>query len=497
MEAWDRLLALSRELSLARSACGLLHWDEETFLPRKGAAWRAEQLAYLTGLAHRRWASPQTGEWISACEEAGFAPDSNEAVNTRWWRREYERAARLPAEFVEECARTESLALGAWRKARADGDFGRFLPHLKTLICQARERAERWGYAERRYDALLDAHEPGLTTAVAGGLFERLAPELSALAKEGREIRAEKGEECLPAGPYPAAAQRGLNREVAEAFGFDFEAGRLDVSAHPFCSSLGPGDCRMTTRYDERDFLVSLYGALHETGHGLYEQGLPAEHWGEPCGRAVSLGVHESQSRLWENHVGRTPEFWEHWLPRAAERFPQLGNTSPGLLWRRANRVTPSFIRVEADEVTYDLHIILRFEAERGLIDGELAAEELPAFWNSRFKELFGLHVPDDRYGCLQDIHWALGAFGYFPAYTLGNLHAAALMEAARRACPGLDRELAAGCYSCLLSWLREQIHRHGMRYDGPDLIRRATGEEASPKPFLAHLRRKLQGLAS
>lgn len=494
--AYEHLRQRARELAILHSASSLLHWDQETCLPAKGAAWRAEQLAHLAGLAHRLWTAGGTGGWISDCEAAGFEEGSDEKVNVREWRRDYDRAVKLPPEFVEECARTEALAQHAWREARERSDFQLFAPHLAALVAQARKRADFWGWAECRYDALLDAHEPGATAAQLGALFDRLAPQVSALAAGGVAAMEPRPAPPLPPGPYPVAAQQALNREVAEAFGFDFEAGRIDTTAHPFCTGLGPGDCRLTTRYDEGDFFVSLYGVLHETGHGLYEQGLPPEHYGAPRGRAGSLALHESQSRLWENHIGRSRAFWERWFPRAAELFPQLRASSPEALWLRANRVERSLIRVEADEVTYDLHIILRFEIERRLIAGEIGAADVPALWNERFEALAGIRVPDDRRGCLQDIHWSLGGFGYFPTYTLGNLIAAQLMEAARREMPGLGAELAAGDYKPLLGWLRDKVHQHGMRFSAAELVRRATGSGPDEAAHVARLRGKIRSLA-
>lgn len=491
MSSTDLLLRRARELALLNSTSSLLQWDQETYLPEKGAAWRAEQLAHLAGLSHRLWTADEVGRWIAEGEAAGPAPGTTEAANLREWRRSYDRATKLPADFVEACSKAEALAHHAWREARAANDFARFRPHLETLVTQARQKADFWGHAGSRYDALLDAYEPGSTAAEVDALFTRLAPRLSALVAEGAAAQEARPAPALPAGPYPVAAQQAFNREVAAALGFDFTAGRIDTTAHPFCTGLGPRDCRLTTRYDEHDFMSSLYGVLHETGHGLYDQGLPEAHYGTPCGDAVSLGIHESQSRLWENHVGRSRAFWEHWFPRAVDHFPQLKASSPEALWRLANRIERSFIRVEADEVTYDLHIILRFQIERRLIEGTLEARDVPAFWNESFEKLLGLKVPDDARGCLQDIHWSMGGFGYFPTYTLGNLNAAQLMAAARRELSGLDNDLASGHYNGLLVWLREKIHRHGMRLRPAELIRSATGSAPDSSAHLAHLAAK------
>jgi carboxypeptidase Taq len=273
--------------------------------------------------------------------------------------------------------------------------------------------------------------------------------------------------------------------------GFDFESGRIDTTTHPFCSGMGPSDCRLTTRYSEEDFTVSLYGIMHEAGHGLYDQGLLKEHYGTPLGSAVSLGIHESQSRLWENHVGRSEAFWRHWHPVACKHFPELSRFTPEQLTAAVNHVQPSFIRVEADQITYDLHIILRFEIELKLIERQLAVADVPAYWNEAFEKSFGLKVDNDAHGCLQDIHWSIGMMGYFPTYSLGNLNAAQLMRRALADAPALDAELARGEYGTLLKWLREKVHRHGMRHHPQDLMRLATGEGTSPAAHLASLRNK------
>jgi len=292
-------------------------------------------------------------------------------------------------------------------------------------------------------------------------------------------------------GSYPVAAQQALNRRVAEAMGFDFEAGRIDTAVHPFCTEMGPKDCRLTTRYNEKDFTGSLFGVMHEAGHGLYSQGLPVEHFGLPMGTYLSLGIHESQSRLWENQVGRSRSFWGHWYPVAREQYPGLAALPVEEFWLIVNRVKPSHIRVEADEATYNLHIILRFEMEQKLVSGELAVSDLPAAWNARFAELFQIPVPDDARGCLQDTHWALGAFGYFPTYTLGTLNAAQLFAAALRQIPDLEADLEGAKYARLLEWLREKVHRHGRRYSPKELMQRATGEATQAKYFMEYLKAK------
>jgi carboxypeptidase Taq len=295
-------------------------------------------------------------------------------------------------------------------------------------------------------------------------------------------------------GEYSVSAQMALNREVAAAIGFDFNAGRIDTTTHPFCTTLGPSDVRLTTRYNEKNFTQSFFGVLHEAGHGLYEQGLPEEHFGSPLGSAASLGIHESQSRLWENHIGRSPAFWEHWFPTVCRHFPALGKFSPEQIAAAVNRVSPSFIRVEADQVTYDLHIILRFEIELKLIEKQISVADVPACWNEQFEKMFGLKIKNDSDGCLQDIHWSIGTMGYFPTYTLGNLNAAQIMRRAVLDVPGLELELAQGRYGNLLAWLRKNVHRFGQRHKPQELMQQATGEPTRSAYHLEYLRKKFVG---
>jgi carboxypeptidase Taq len=481
------------EATLLRSAADALGWDQETNLPDDGVAWRGEQLAYLNGQRHRLTTCPEVGEWLATCEAAGagsFPESSIEETNLRGWRRAYDRATKLSVSLVEELTRTTSLAQSVWAKARQVSDFAMFQPHLGKLVVLTREKADAWGWQTCRYDALLDEYEMGARAADIATLFAELAPQISALVGPATE-HARRFPHRLLSGSYPTAAQMAFNREVAEAIGFDFAAGRIDTSTHPFCSGLGPSDTRLTTRYDEKDFTTSLYGVLHEAGHGMYDQGLNKAEWGQPAGDAVSLGIHESQSRLWENHVGGSHLFWNTWLPRAAGHFPHLAALEPAQVAGASAQVEPSFIRVEADEVTYDLHIILRFELERAMIEGDLAVADVPGAWNEKFERLLGLRVPDDRRGCLQDVHWSFGLFGYFATYTLGNLNAAQLMRAARLQVPEIEDSLAVGDYTELLGWLRKSIHVHGQRYEPQELMRHATGEPTQAPYFLDYLRKK------
>jgi carboxypeptidase Taq len=487
---YRKLLKRAHEIALVSGASELLTWDAETYMPPKALDFRAEQLAHLGGHTHRLFTSRKVGQWISECEQHGFAADAPEAANVREWRRHYDRATKIPTRLVEKFERTRAHAREAWKEARQKSKFKLFKPHLQKLLDLNRKRADCWGYEESPYDALLEEYEPGMRVGQLRALFAELRSAIGSILGPAVERSASVPANLLE-GEYPLASQQALNSKAAEAIGYNFEAGRIDTTTHPFCTTLGMGDCRLTTRYNERDFTQSFYGILHETGHGLYEQGLPGEHFGTPLGSAASLGVHESQSRLWENHVGRHPAFWEHWHPIACEHFPALKKLSPAQTVAAVNRVAPSFIRVEADQVTYDLHIILRFEIESKLIEGALAVQDVPVYWNTEFEKMLGLKVTNDAQGCLQDIHWSLGSQGYFPTYTLGNLNAAQLFRRAQQELPAMESELARGEYANLLGWLRQKVHQQGQRYVPQDLMQHATGEPTRASYHTEYLRKK------
>lgn len=491
MTAYQDLVTELRSLSVLASTSSVLGWDEQVNLPPSGAEHRAAQLASLAGITHQRATSSQLGELIAAAEASELDADSAEAVVVREAKRSYDRQTKLPQKLVEEMSRVTTLSQQSWVAARRASDFAQFKPWLEQVVSLKREQADILKTNEpSRYDVLLDEYEPGMTTSDVESVFSSLAGELADLVKAVAESSTKVDTAPLK-GPYSIPGQRELSRQAAKAIGFDFSAGRIDEAAHPFCSGFGPGDCRLTTRYDESFLSQGLYGTLHEAGHGLYEQGLPNEHYGTCLGDSASLGVHESQSRMWENAIGRSREFWDYIHPVVVELFPDAVNWSPEAFFLAAGEVTPSLIRVEADEVTYNLHILLRFELEKALIDDGLDVAELPERWNARFKELFGLDVPDDANGCMQDVHWSAGLIGYFPTYTLGNLYAAQLYNAAGKAIGSIPEMVARGEFTPLLSWLREHVHAHGMRYRAPELIERATGETLSHKPLMDSLKAK------
>ena len=501
-QAYQELLQRTRELALIGSSSAVLGWDQEVNMPAKGAEWRAEQQAYLSGLAHRKGTDPAIDDLLRTIEESDLVSDplSDAAVNVREWRREYDRATKLPTEFVEEFSRTASLAQHVWAEARAKADFSLYAPKLGELIELTKQKAEYYGYDDQPYDALLEGFEPGEKTENVKRLFAGLREELVPFLQELVNAPKQPDPTIVEERDYPVERQRILGEMASAAFGLDYASARLDVSTHPFSTNLGPGDQRITTRFAPRNFGDSFFSILHETGHALYEQNLPDEFFGLPRGEAVSLGIHESQSRTWENLVGRSEAYWRYFYPITRQMFPKtLADVSMEEFHFAVNAVKPGYIRVDADEVTYNLHIMLRFEIEQAIINEGLPVEDIPATWNALFKEYLGLDVPDDSKGVLQDIHWSFGAIGYFPTYALGNLYGAQFFAQARKDIPDLDDQFAAGNFEPLLNWLREHIYQHGMRYRAHELVQVITGEALSYKPLMSYLRdkySKLYGLA-
>lgn len=494
-DLYPRFIALIREISALGGARMLLSWDQEICLPPKGVPGRARQLAALAGVIHEKVCDEELGTLIAELSAASLEPVP--AANVREAKRERDRAVKLPASLVRELSEASSLARDAWLQARTQDDWSLFAPRLETLIGLKRREAEAVGYAGEIYNALLDEYEPGARVEEVAAVFDGLKAELVPLLGALMEAPDQPDDSVLRR-TYDVGLQERIGREVLTAMGYDFEAGRLDVSAHPFTEGMDVGDVRITTRYHEDDLTPALYASLHEGGHALYEQGLPAAHAGTPVATAVSLGIHESQSRLWENCVGRSREFLAWILPRLRELFPeQLGGTELETLYRAVNRVAPSLIRIEADEVTYSLHIILRMELERALLRGDAAVNDLPTLWNERMREDLGVAPANDAEGVLQDIHWSFGLFGYFPTYALGNLYAAQLFRAAADELPDLRDGIARGEFRPLLDWLRERIHRRGRALAPRDLIRAATGRPLDVADFADSLSEKFGALYS
>ncbi|MDR7559428.1 MAG: carboxypeptidase M32, partial [Armatimonadota bacterium] len=490
-DAVERLKDHLRTITDLRSAAAFLRWDQETFMPPAAALARAGTLATLSRLAHEAFISAETGRLLEEAERVAgeLDPDSDEAALVRMTRRDYDRQRKLPAEFVAERAREASLSVQVWREARRRDDFAAFRPSLEKMVDFARRTADYLGFTEHSYDALLDLYEPERTAREVEAIFARLrevtVPFVRAIAERGPVV-----DDGFLRQDYPEDGQRAFGLMVAEAFGYDLARGRLDVSAHPFANAFNVNDVRITTRYQRRYLPSAIFGIFHEAGHALYEQGVAPSLDRTPLARGASLGLHESQSRMWENLVGRSRPFWEHYFPKLQELFPeQLRGVDVERFYRAVNIVRPSLIRVEADEVTYNLHIMLRFELEKALLEGSLQVEALPRAWAEKMAAYLGLTPPSDADGVLQDIHWAQGSIGYFPTYSLGNIISVQLFEAARRAHPTLLEEFRTGRFATLLGWLRQNLHRHGRKFLPREILRRATGRELTVEPYLEYLR--------
>jgi carboxypeptidase Taq len=492
-QAYAELVRLSREETLLASCSDMLEWDQEVFMPRKGAQYRSEQMAFLAGLEHDRATDPRYDELLRIVEASSLVsdPESPAAVNVRELRRGYDREVRLPRKLVEETARVTALSSRIWATARKKDDFKSFAPWLDKVFALAREEADAVGHDGTRYDALLEDYEPGMTTAKLTALFARLGEDLIPLVNALGEEWALHPPPGL-SGKFPVSRQQAFSETVAIATGFDLRGARLDIGQHPFCTMIGPGDVRIALRFSPANVASGIFALLHEVGHGLYDQGLDSKHFGTPMGDSASLGLHESQSRLWENQVGRSEGFWRHFYPILQKTFPQNLRDVPVDTFRRAvNRVEPGLIRVEADEVTYNMHIVIRFELERALLSGDLVAADLPGAWSELYQKYLAIVPSDDRSGCLQDVHWAEGLIGYFPTYALGNVYAAQLFAAAERSIGALDETFASGDFTSLRSWLGENIHRHGKRYRADKVIERATGQLPDPSALIDSLSRR------
>ena len=488
-QTYDKLCETAREVQLLETIEAILDWDERTQMPEAGGAYRAEQVSYLAGLAHRKRTDPQVGEYLAELADSPLAadPHSDTGANIRLLKRDYDKRSRLPQDLVEALARAAAVGQQTWVEARKENNFQEFQPQLEKILTLKRQEAAAVGYDTTPYDPLLDDYEQGESTAnvtqVLEGLRDALVPLVQGIADSGRVAPVE-----ILQREFAIDAQGEFGRYVTEAIGFDFGAGRLDVTVHPFCTGLGPGDVRLTTRYDSHNFSDAFFSTLHEAGHGIYDQGLPREHYGLPIGQDVSMGIHESQSRMWENQVGLSRPFWDHFYPQAQSRFSALADVPLDDFYWAANDVRPSLIRVDADEVTYNLHILIRFELEKALIEDRLPVAELPAAWNEKYKQYLGIDVPTDTEGVLQDVHWSAALFGYFPTYSLGNLYAAQFFAHAEQDLGDLDEQFRRGEFQPLREWLREHIHRHGRRYSPAELVERVTGKPLSHEALMTHL---------
>jgi carboxypeptidase Taq len=486
-----RLMDLSRDITRLNHIQAVLGYDQEVLMPPKAAAARGDQMAMISGLVHERIVAPELGRLTNQLWARRDRLSPADAANVRELRRTHLREKKVPRELVETLARTSSMAHQAWVKARKESDFRSFAPWLEKMFALKRRQADAIGYRVDRYDALLDQFEPGMTVRSLNPMFEQLRRDLVPMVRAIANAP-KRPDTRLLTRFVPVDQQRALCLSVSKDMGFDTQGGRMDVTAHPFCSTLGAGDVRITNRYNQREPLASFFGVMHETGHALYEQGIEQKNVGTPMGEAVSLGVHESQSRTWENMIGRGRPFWKHYYRKLQKTWaPAYDGVDPEKFHFAVNTVRPSMIRVEADEVTYNLHILLRYEIERDMFAGKLKVKDLPRVWNQRMRQYLGIAPKNDAEGVLQDIHWSAGLIGYFPTYTLGNLYGAQIFDAARRAIPDLDARVARGDLATLREWLRVKVHRHGMRWLPADLIRQVTGKAPDASHYMRYLREK------
>lgn len=497
-----KLHGISREARVLEGISSLLDWDQETYMPSDGAGIRSEQLKTLAGIIHKK----RTGRPFSAALSKLIdiktgnlhAHHLNEAQNAalKEWRRDYLIQKALPNKFVEKFASLTSQSINVWHHAKQQDAFKQFAPFLEQLIVMSRQKADYLGYKEHPYDALLDHYEPHTTTKEVTILFEHLRKSVTALLKKimaGKQI-----DDSFLHGNFSHEKQIEFVKLLMKAMNYDLVKGRLDLSEHPFSSACHPTDSRITTRIHKTSLMNSLMAVMHETGHALYEMGLPTDHYGSPLGDAISMGMHESQSRWWETRIGQSKPFWTYFFPLLQKEFKgQLDHVSLDSFYKAINKVTPSLTRVEADEVTYSLHVILRFELERSLIEGSLAVRDIPEAWNAKMHELLGVTPKNNAEGCLQDIHWSMGAFGYFPAYTLGNLYTAHFFTGFERDFPKWKEKVAQGDLSFINQWLSREIHQHGRRYTSRELLQKVNGKPFSADAYTKYLTHKYTELYS
>ncbi len=491
---YENLCQRVRETALLQSTSALLEWDQQTNLPSQADDYRCQQLTFLAGEVHRRRTDPELGELLNQLSDSPLTedPESDQAAVVSNLKREFDKDVRVPAQLVEEITKATSAGHNIWVQARKQNDYASFAPTLSNIVDLMQQKADAVGYEDCRYDALLDEYEPGAKTADVTKVLEALRIELVPLIEKIAGSENRPSSEVLHRN-FPVDAQKAFAKYASEQIGFDYARGRLDETHHPFCTEIGPNDCRILTRYDSSFFNSGFFGTLHEAGHGMYEQGLRSDQYGLPTGKYCSLGIHESQSRLWENLVGRSSAFWKFFFPVAQQHFPDaLNDQTVDSFCASINTVQPSLIRVEADEATYNLHIIIRFELERDLIDGKLSVEDLPDAWNSKYESSLGITPPSFSDGVLQDVHWSAGLFGYFPTYSLGNLYASQFFASAEKEVGDLGVLFAKGEFSDLKLWLNDHVHRQGQKYSSAQLGKRVTGLDLSHESLIADLQSRL-----
>ena len=481
-----------QKIADVKYSAAVLQWDQETYLPAKGAEFRARQLATLNELAHEMFVNEKTRNILQEALSSDL--DAEQKRNVELSLEDYTRLKKLTPEFVRTMSETVSASFYSWIEARKQNDFRIFSPNLSPLVELKKQEAELLGYEGHPYNAMMDEFEKGATTTMIDKVFEDVKPPLLALLEDVKNLPVV--DDAFLNQPFAKQQQWEWGMFIAKQLGFDFDAGRQDISEHPFTTNFNSSDVRITTRIDENDFANMMWSTIHEVGHGLYEQGLPAAQYGLPLGEYASLSIHESQSRLWENCVGRGNAFWHYYFPRLQAFFPQqFSNVSQQQFMKAINKVQPSLIRTEADELTNHFHVLIRYGLEKKLIEGSIKTEEIPAYWNESYEKYLGLKVPDDKHGCLQDVHWSHGSFGYFPTYSLGSFYAAQFWEQANKEMPGLQSTISeTGNTYLLLEWLRDKVHIHGRFYNSNELCTSITGKPLDSTVFVNYLRKKLLG---
>lgn len=491
---YNKLFDLSRQARILEGISAHLGWDSETYLPDGAHGIRAEQRELLAKQIHKQRTAPTYHKQLQkvAAAKQGLNPRQRAAL--REWERDYQHATCLPNSFVSQFSKLTSQAAIVWREARAQNNFSAFAPWLQKIVDACRKKADFIGYKNHPYDALLDLYEPYLTSAEVTELFGSIKPSIEKLVHDIG--KAKQVEDRIFSGKFSEVNQLALSNEVLNAVGYDRSRGRLDLSAHPFSNAAHPSDSRITTHVHTDDLLSCLLAVLHEFGHALYELNLPQEDYGSPLCDTISHGIHESQSRFWETRIGLSKPFWTYALPLLQKHFPKVfDRVTPLQLYRAANKVKPSLIRIEADEVTYTLHIILRYELELQLIEGSLKIKDLPEAWNAKMKASLGVTPKSNAEGCLQDIHWSMGSFGYFPSYSLGNIYAAHFFPTFAKQHPHWEEAVAKGDFAFISDWLRDNIHCYGRQYSGKELLKKITGTAVSPQAYIAYLNGKYRDI--
>jgi len=485
-ELYTEYASRMRKIADIKNSIALLEWDQETYLPVKGASFRGQQIATLSELAHEWFTTGSVGDLLRTLKDRDDLQE-DEKKNVEKSLEDYNKQTKFSPGFVRLLSETVSRSFHSWIRARASNSFAVFEEDLRQLVELKKQETELAGYKDHPYNALLDNFEKGCTVGLLDKIFDEVRGPLKELLEQIRTRQ--QVDDSFLKGNFPKQQQWNFGMELIKEMGFDFQAGRQDISEHPFTTNTSRNDVRLTTRIDEHDFSNMTWSCIHEAGHGLYEQGLPEAYYGLPLGEYASLSIHESQSRLWENSVGRSYAWWQHWYPRLQRAFPsQFQQVSVEQFYKGINKAGASLIRTEADELSYHFHVMIRYELEKGLIEGSISVKDIPAYWKEQYANYLGVEVPDDKRGCLQDVHWSHGSFGYFPTYSLGSFYAAQLFATAEKQEGSIATELLEGKATTLLAWLRQQIHQYGRRYTSEELCLKATGETLNIQHFLTYL---------